>query len=205
MPRYTRIKICGIRDEAAALAAVRAGTDAVGFVFAPGKRTITPERAREIGLLLPPFVAKTGVFVDATVKDIKAIAGYVGLDVIQLHGNEPPEMCTGFSQKVIKAFGVGLTINTDEINLYPADAYLFDTQAAGSQGGTGRTFNWTLLNTVNFNKPVLLAGGLNPDNVRAAIAAVAPYGVDVSSGVETDGVKDPQKITEFIRRVKSEG
>ncbi len=205
MPGYTRVKICGIRDEVAAMAAVRAGADAVGFVFALSKRMVTPERAKEIISILPPFVAKVGVFVDSTAGDIRDIAGYAGLDVIQLHGKEPPEMCTMFSQKVIKAFRVGLTINIDEINLYPADAYLFDTLVTGQEGGTGKTFDWRLINTGSIARPVILAGGLDPDNVREAISKVCPYGVDVSSGVETDGVKDLNKISAFIRRVKSEG
>ena len=205
LPGYTRVKICGIRDEVTAMAAVSAGADALGFVFAPSKRMVTPERAKEIISVLPPFVAKVGVFVDSTAGDIRDVAGYVGLDVIQLHGKEPPEMCAEFSQKVIRAFRVGSTINIDEINLYSADAYLFDTLVAGQQGGTGKTFDWRLINIGSIARPVILAGGLNQDNVSQAIAAVRPYGVDVSSGVETDGVKDLNKISAFIRRVKSEG
>jgi phosphoribosylanthranilate isomerase len=205
LSRYTRVKICGIRDEVAAMAAVRAGADALGFVFAPSKRMVSPDRAKEIISVLPPFVARVGVFVDAPARDISEIAEYVGLDVIQLHGAESVEICGGFRQKVIKAFSVGQSLDTDEINRFPADAYLFDTLVAGLQGGTGRTFDWRLIDTAAIARPVILAGGIHPDNVREAIAAVSPYGVDVSSGVETDGVKDPIKITEFIRRVKSEG
>lgn len=201
---YTRVKICGIKEKTAALAAVQAGADAVGFVFAPGKRTVTPEQAREICSALPPFVTKVGVFVNAPAADIMEIADFAGLDAIQLHGDEPPEMCLMFRQKVIKAFRVGTKINHEKINRYPADAYLFDTLVAGQQGGTGKTFDWGLVKE-GFSRPVILAGGLTPENVSEAIAAARPFGVDVSSGVETGGVKDTGKITEFIRRVKSEG
>ena len=205
MSRYTRVKICGIRDELAAMAAVTAGADALGFVFAPSKRTVTPARAKEIISVLPLFVTRVGVFVNAPARDIREIAEYVGLDVLQLHGEEPPEIYSSFRQKVIKVFSIGQSVDTDAINSFPADAYLFDTLVAGRQGGTGRTFDWRLIDTATIARPVILAGGLHPDNVREAIAAVSPYGVDVSSGVETEGVKDPDKITEFIRRVKSEG
>lgn len=204
MKLYTRVKICGIREKATALAAVEAGADALGFVFAPGKRTVTPEQAREICSALPPFVTKVGVFVSAATADIMEIARVAGLDAIQLHGEEPPEMCRMFSRKVIKAFRVGTKINREDVDRYPADAYLFDTLVEGQQGGTGKTFDWELVKT-GFSRPVILAGGLNPENVRQAITAAAPFGVDVSSGVETGGVKDIVKIREFIRRVKSEG
>ncbi len=204
MTLYTRVKICGIKEKTAALAAVKAGADALGFVFAPSKRRVTPEQAREICSVLPPFVTKVGLFVNAPAADIKEIADFAGLDAIQLHGDEPPEMCLMFRQKVIKAFRVGAKINHEEINRYPADAYLFDTLVEGQRGGTGKTFNWGLVKD-GFSRPVILAGGLNPENVRDAIAAAGPFGVDVSSGVETNGVKDTVKIKEFIRRVKSEG
>lgn len=195
---YTRIKICGIKDAGIALMAFNAGADAIGLVFAPGKRRVTPEQAREICSVLPPFVFKVGVFVNAPVAEIADVADYAGLDAIQLHGDEPPEMCRLFRQKVIKAFRVGGALNMEEITGYPADAYLFDTLAEGGSGGTGKTFDWSKVNR-SFSRPVILAGGLHPGNVRQAIKTIRPFAVDVSSGVETDNVKDPEKIAEFIK------
>lgn len=197
---YPRIKICGIKDAPTALTAVHAGADAIGMVFAPGKRKVTPEQAREICSVLPPFVFKVGVFVNSPADEIKDVADYTGLDAIQLHGDEAPEMCAMFRQKVIKAFRVGSVLNIEEIERYPADAFLFDTLVDGQRGGTGKTFNWSLVNR-KFSRPVILAGGLHPGNIREAIATVRPFAVDVSSGVETDGVKDPHKIIKFIKQV----
>lgn len=196
-----RVKICGIRDLETAKVAVEAGADALGFVFAGGRRRISPVRAREIIKELPPFVSRVGVFINPTLKEVLDIAAYAGLDTIQLHGGESPEFCRKIRHKVIKAFPVSEKIDPDHLGRYKVDAYLLDTPASGAGGGTGRMFDWRL--AAGFpGGPLILAGGLTPDNVREAVEFFRPYAVDVSSGVEAGGRKDPQKIIEFVRRVK---
>lgn len=198
---HVRVKICGICDPDSASAAVEAGADALGFVFAPGKRMLSPRMAREIAKTVPPFVSRVGVFVNPGAGDVTRIAAYVGLDYVQLHGDESPEFCRSLGCRVIKAFPVAKSEDLDRAENYRVDAYLLDTLAPGARGGTGLTFDWRL--AAGFRAgPLILAGGLTPENVAGAIEAVRPYAVDVSSGVETGGRKDPAKIKEFIRRVK---
>ncbi|MFZ5650063.1 MAG: phosphoribosylanthranilate isomerase [Bacillota bacterium] len=198
---YVRVKICGIRDTETALGAADAGADALGFVFAPGKRTISPEEAREIIGKLPPLVSRVGVFVNLPAAEVAAIAAFAGLDTVQLHGEEPPEYCRDLGFKVIKSFPAGSAADLERAKDYRVDGYLLDTPVQGRRGGTGRAFDWRLAAGLNAG-PLILAGGLNPENVREAIEIVRPYAVDVSSGVETGGCKDIGKIREFIRRVK---
>lgn len=196
-----KVKICGICDIEAAKAAVDAGADALGFVFAPSRRRISPETAKEIIKRMPPFVTIVGVFVNPTINEIVDTTSFTGLEVIQLHGDEPPEFCATVTFKVIKSFTLAEKRDLEMTKQYKVDAYLFDTSVPGTRGGSGRTFDWRL--ATHFEKgPVILAGGLNSENVREAIEIVGPYAVDVSSGVETKGRKDPEKIREFIRRVK---
>ncbi|MFZ5597687.1 MAG: phosphoribosylanthranilate isomerase [Bacillota bacterium] len=197
----TRVKICGICDPESALCSVEAGADALGFVFTESKRRITPGRARDIIRLLPPFVSKVGVFVDQSLEEVSEIADYTGLDTVQLHGCESPEFCKALKLKVIKAVSVGASVDEELLKKYEVDAYLLDTLVPGTKGGTGKTFDWTLAGGVRW-RPVILAGGLTPDNVLEAIRIARPYAVDVSSGVETNGKKDFAKIKEFVRRVK---
>ncbi|MFZ5646867.1 MAG: phosphoribosylanthranilate isomerase [Bacillota bacterium] len=198
---YVRVKICGILDIETALGAVEAGADALGFVFAPGKRMISPEAAREIIKKLPPLVSMVGVFVNRPAGEVVEIASYAGLDTVQLHGEENPEYCKGLGLKVIKSFPVSCADDLERVERYRVDGYLLDTSVPGQRGGTGKTFDWKL--AAGFKAgPLILAGGLNPENVREAIEQVKPYAVDVSSGVETGGRKDMVKIREFIRRVK---
>lgn len=198
---YVRVKICGIRDIETALGAADAGADALGFVFAPGKRTVSPEEAREIIGKLPPMVSRVGVFVNLPAAEVAAIAAYAGLDTVQLHGEEPPEYCRDLEFKVIKSFPAGSAGDLERAKDYRVDGYLLDTPVQGRSGGTGRVFDWRL--AAGFNAgPLILAGGLNTENVREAIAIAKPYAVDVSSGVETGGRKDIGKIRDFIRRVK---
>lgn len=199
---YVRVKICGICDLESALQAVEAGADALGFVFAPGRRRISPDRAREISEKLPLFVSRVGVFVNPSLEEVRDISAHVGLDAIQLHGDETPEFCSDVGHRVIKSFPVSAEDFVKAEN-YRVDAYLLDTLVPGYRGGTGRTFDWRL--AAHFRSgPLILAGGLTPENVREAVATARPYAVDVSSGVEIGGRKDPQKIREFIRRVKSD-
>lgn len=198
---YVRVKICGVCDIETALGAVEAGADALGFVFAPGRRMITPEKAREIIEKLPPLVSRVGVFVDRPAAEVAQIASLAGLDTIQLHGGEPPEYCAGLGYRVIKSFSVGSAGDLERARDYRVSGYLLDTPVPGLAGGSGITFDWSL--AAGFSAgPLILAGGLNRENVQKAIELVRPYAVDVSSGVETGGRKDIDKIREFIRRVK---
>lgn len=198
-----RIKICGIRDSNTAQAAVKLGADALGFVFAPSSRQISPEEAREIIYSLPPFVSKVGVFVNALPEEVGRIAEYCHLDAVQLHGDETPQYVTQLDWPVVvKAFRVKDAGVLWQAVDYPVQAVLLDTYIPGMTGGSGQTFNWQLLKEVPVNRPVILAGGLTLHNVNDAIRAVQPYAVDVSSGVETGGVKDLEKIALFIKNVK---
>ncbi len=202
-----KIKVCGIRNLREALMAVDAGADAVGFVLAKSRRRVTPREVEEICQGIPPFVSKVGVFVDENPENVKEIADRCGLDILQFHGQEPPSQLQGYRQKVIKAFLLKDEMSLQEIKSYGwmADAYLLDTYVPGMPGGTGKTFNWSLIEKINIRKPVILAGGLNEENIVAALKQVKPYGVDVSSGVENDSHegKDSVKIKNFIQKVRS--
>lgn len=197
-----RVKICGITTLQGAQAAVDAGADALGFVFAQSSRRVTPEQARKIIIQLPPFVCKVGVFVNSERQEIKTIADYCGLDVLQLHGEESPQDCQGWHQQVIKAFHVKDQSFMEDIPRYRVAAYLLDTCLPYQRGGTGISFDWEQAQgTRNFG-PVILAGGIKAENVAEAVRKVRPYAIDVSSGVETDGKKDPQKIKLLLSKVR---
>jgi len=197
-----RVKICGITTPEAAQRAARAGADFIGFVFASSKRQITPEKAGGIISSLPASVQKVGVFVNESFDTIVQTAEKAGLDVIQLHGDEPPLFAEELPYPVIKAFRMGKH-NTSEIKAYPCDFYLIDSPKGPNRGGNGTTFDWAQLAEWDLDpQKVILAGGLTPDNVQEAISAAGPSGVDVSSGVETDGRKDASKITQFIKHAK---
>lgn len=201
---FVRVKICGICDLETALGAAEAGADALGFVFAPSRRMLSPDKAREIIKRLPPFISRVGVFVNLPAAEVEQIAGYTGLDTVQLHGDESPEYCKAINgYKVIKSFSVSNGHDLERARMYEVDGYLLDTPAQGLRGGTGIAFDWRL--AAGFSAgPLVLAGGLNPENVRQAINLVRPYAVDVSSGVETEGQKDINKIKHFVRRVKGD-
>ncbi|MCY3556289.1 MAG: phosphoribosylanthranilate isomerase [Gemmatimonadetes bacterium] len=197
-----RIKICGITNEADAAAAVRAGADALGFIFYEGSpRCVTPGRAAEIVAGLPPFVVPVGVFVNASADDVDGICGAVGIQVVQLHGDEPPGFCEALGRPVIKAFRVRDASWKSDAEGYPVDAVLLDTYAEDRYGGTGATFDWWLVEGSPHR--VILSGGLNPDNVAEAVSCVRPYGVDTGSGVEREpGRKDHGKIRDFVEAVR---
>jgi phosphoribosylanthranilate isomerase len=201
-----KVKICGITTLRAALAAAHAGADALGFVFAPSPRQISPQEAKKLIQALSPFTIKVGVFVNSPIKEVKDIASYCNLDFVQLHGSEPPEYCHLLRQrhKVIKAFQVKNEVSEALINAYPVDAVLLDTYLPARAGGTGESFNWALAQNLKLAQPLILAGGLTPENVGEAITLVNPFAVDVSSGVETNGKKDLTKIYKFIARAKGE-
>lgn len=197
-----RVKICGIADVPSALVASEAGADAIGLIFAPSRRQVTPERAREITAALPPFISKVGVFVDDDHHRIEDLAAACGLQAVQLHGAESPEFCEGFRVPVIKAIRVQDASSLAGLSDYQVSAFLLDTYDASALGGTGKAFDWALATRTARTHRVILSGGLTSENVMSALTRVHPYGVDVSSGVETDGTKDHAKIRAFIRRVR---
>jgi phosphoribosylanthranilate isomerase len=197
-----RVKICGISDAASALVAAEAGADAIGLIFAPSRRRVATDQAREIAAVLPPFVTKVGVFVDEERGRINDLIAACGLGAVQLHGTEPPEFCVGFRVPVVKAVRVAGASSLEGMDAYRVDAFLLDTFDASALGGTGRTFDWSLAARAARAHRIILSGGLTAMNVVEALTRVIPYGVDVSSGVETDGRKDHAKIRDFVRRVR---
>jgi len=181
--------------------AVAAGASALGFVFhKKSPRYISPSKVRPIVEALPPFVTPVGVFVDGSVHAVRDICRLARISTVQFHGEESPGYCKSFSHfKIIKAFRVNETFAFKSVLQYKVDAYLFDTFSETEAGGTGKTFNWELLKSYKFDKPVILSGGLNPENVRQAIDTLGPYAVDVSSGVEkSPGVKGYQLVQAFF-------
>jgi len=200
----TRIKICGITHLDDALMAIEAGADALGFVFVPHTpRYLHPEQARSIIDQLPPFITTVGLFVNAEQQGLEAIADGCRLNLIQLHGDEPPALCVALSRRVIKAFRVKDESSLSRLSGYRVSAYLLDTYVKGAMGGTGKSFDWNLALKAKSYGRIILAGGLTPDNVASAVLQVRPYGVDVSSGVEASpGRKDPAKVKAFIRAVR---
>ncbi|MCM2265097.1 MAG: phosphoribosylanthranilate isomerase [Desulfuromonadales bacterium] len=199
-----RVKICGITNQEDALHAASCGADALGFVFYPGSpRCVTPAQVRAMGEALPPFVTRVGLFVNETPERIRAIAGECGLDVLQLHGDEPPEACLLPPYRVIKGVRPRSADDLGRLAAYPVAALLVDAAVPGQFGGTGQRADWQLAAQLAATRRVILAGGLTPANVSAAVQAVRPYGVDVASGVEqAPGRKDPEKVAQFIRMAK---
>jgi phosphoribosylanthranilate isomerase len=197
------VKICGIRTKEAAEAAVQAGADFIGFVFADSKRNISAERAAIIAQGLPTQVKKVGVFVDEQPERMIEIAKLVGLDYLQLHGDESADIASQLPFNIIKAIPAE-PFYLNKIRGYPCDYYLIDSPSE-NRGGSGKTFNWELMEKYDLDrKKLLLAGGLTEGNVQKAIEIVHPIGVDVSSGVETNGEKDVVKIKRFIHKAKEE-
>lgn len=202
----TKVKICGLTRLPDALAAVEAGADALGFMFFAGsKRNIAPATAAQIIRALPPFVAKVGVFVNASAETVRATIAECGLDTLQFHGEETPEFCRQFAPlKVVKAFRIQNADSLKPLPEYAVDAWLLDSYVAGQRGGTGEKFNWDLAaQAKELGRPVILAGGLTPENVADAVQQVWPYGVDVSSGVESaPGQKDAGLVRRFVEIVR---
>lgn len=199
-----KIKICGIKNIDDAITTIELGADALGFVFAPSSRQMTPEAVKNIIEDLPPFTTTVGVFVNSTPEEINEIADYTGIQVAQLHGDELPEDCQAVKIPVIKAIRVkdaSSLLNLENYEPY-VKGFLLDTYVPGNQGGTGLTFNWQLVSQAKAYGNIILAGGLSPDNIADAIRTTLPFGVDVSSGVETNGQKDIEKISQFIQRAR---
>lgn len=202
-----RVKICGITNVDDALEAVRLGADALGFVFYAGSpRHVTPDEVLAITRKLPPFVTLVGVFVNEPVTVVHGIAERCGLDVVQLHGDETPEHCDMMNLRVIKAFRVRDWSSLDPIMNYRVSAVLLDSYTAGEYGGSGKRFNWEIATEAAKIRPVILSGGLTPENVAEAASIVQPYAVDVSTGVEVTGDKrrkDSYKMKTFIDNLRS--
>lgn len=198
------VKICGLRELEHALKAAQLGADLLGFVFAASPRRVSRKQAMEIISQLPARVRKVGVFVDEDYRVINDTAAFCGLDLIQLHGRETPDDCRKIACPVIKAFRVKDENSLAEMEPYQdcAEMFLLDTYIKGVAGGTGQTFDWSLARPASQYGRILLAGGLKPENVGLAIEMAGPFGVDVSSGVETEGRKDLAKIEAFIRQVR---
>ena len=200
-----RVKICGITSAEDAHAAVEAGADALGFMFyEPSPRCITPGQATAIIAGLPAHVARVGVFVDADEAAVLATAATAGLDTLQFHGSESPEFCARFELRTIKAFRVKDSSSLGQLPEYDTDAWLLDSYVKGVPGGTGEQFNWDLaVEAKRLGRPIMLAGGLTPDNAAEAVTEVVPFGLDVSSGVEAaPGRKDAAKVAAFIASAK---
>lgn len=200
-----KVKICGITSLEDALTAVEAGADALGFVFySASPRHILPDQAAEIIRHLPPFVQTVGLFVNEEPATVHAAADRCGLDIVQLHGEETPAYCVSIRRRVIKAFRVKDITSLDELLQYHVAGYLLDAWSPAARGGTGQTFNWEIAaEAVRRGRPIILAGGLTPGNVAESIRQVRPYGVDVSSGVESaPGRKDAAKIRCFTELAK---
>ena len=203
---HTRIKICGITRPEDACSAADSGADAIGLVFyPPSPRFVSAEQAAEIVDALPPFVSTVALFVDESEAEIERILGTVAVDVIQFHGEETPEYCRRFGRPWMKALRVrpGMDIVESSERYQGARAILLDTWKEGIPGGTGEQFDWALVPR-SLGRPVVLAGGLDANNVGDAVASLRPHAVDVSGGVESSpGIKDPDKITDFVAAVRA--
>ena len=192
----TKVKICGLSTKEAVKTAVSAGADYIGFVFAPSKRQVTLEQAAELAKFIPSHIQKVGVFVSPSRAELLEAVDKVGLDLVQVHGQVADDLFEDLpcaSIQAVQVDGDGHVPNSQ------ADYLLFDAPVAGS----GQTFDWDQLDMTELAQPFFIAGGLNEDNVARAIQHFSPFAVDVSSGVETDGQKDHEKIRRFIERVKN--
>ena len=206
MALRTRIKVCGITALEDARAAVAAGADGLGFIFVDqSPRKVEPDMVREISRELPPLVDTVGVFRDESIEVVEEIVNYCRLTVVQLHGLESPEYCKNIPCRIIKAFAIHAESQKEELAQYAGlvSGFLLDTYHKDMAGGTGMVFDWRLVGRIQPPGPVILAGGLNPENVGEAIRQVKPFGVDVNSGVEYQpGRKDAAKLRAFADEVR---
>ena len=191
----TKVKICGLSTKGAVEVAVSAGADYIGFVFAPSKRQVTLDHATELAKLIPSHIQKVGVFVSPSQSELLEAIDKVGLDLVQIHGQVADDLFESLPCASIQAVQVD---GDGHVPSSQTDYLLFDAPVAGS----GQTFDWGQMDTTELSQSFFIAGGLNEDNVEEAIQHFTPFAVDVSSGVETDGQKDHEKIRRFIERVK---
>lgn len=202
----TRVKICGITRIEDALAAIRLGANAIGFIFwDKSTRYIDPKEARKIVMALPPFVTVVGVYVNPSSEWVEETCSIAGLNLLQFHGDELPEFCSQFSLPYIKAVRIrsGIDLLQYAAQYSSSSGLLLDSYVEGVPGGTGRTFEWSLI-PENLSLPLIVSGGLHPKNVCEAIREAKPWAVDVSSGVEvTKGIKDADKIAAFMTGVRN--
>jgi phosphoribosylanthranilate isomerase len=203
----TRVKICGITSTSDAQTVCENGADAIGLVFyEKSPRNVSITNAAEICRCLPPFVSSVGLFLDASKEFVESVLADVALDLLQFHGSETVEYCDFFDRPYIKAIGMQGLRNeaafAEIADQYTnAKGFLVDSHAAGKAGGTGKTFDWKNV-PQNYKKPIILAGGLNPENIADAMQQLDVYGIDLSSGVESQpGIKDPQKIKQLMNEV----
>ena len=202
----TRVKICGITRVDDALDVVASGADAIGLVFyEPSPRNVSVERAKEIAAAVPAFVTVVALFVDPSEEQVQRVLNHVRIDLIQFHGDEDNDFCSRFQRPFIKAIRVrqASDVVASCLRFPNAVGILLDSYKPGVPGGTGETFDWSLIPN-QANKPLILAGGLNADNIAGAIDDVQPFAVDVSGGVEASkGIKDPEKVKAFLNEVYS--
>jgi phosphoribosylanthranilate isomerase len=199
-----KIKICGITNVSDAMVAAEAGADLIGLMFyARSPRQVSLAQAAAIARALPPYISRVGVFVNPDADTVLRAIGECGLSLLQFHGEETPEFCTQFGMMSMKAFRVKNAGSLRTLPDYATDAYLLDAYSPDAYGGTGAKFNWDLaIAAKQHGRPIFLAGGLTPENVAQAVKQVMPFGVDVSSGVESaPGKKDPAKVRAFIQAV----
>lgn len=200
------MKICGFTREQDVRDALDAGVDALGFNLARGPRRIDVARAAQLAALVPPLVQAVALFVDADEDAILAAIAATRCSAVQLHGDEPPELAERLRRRVIviKAFRIAAAADLERVRGYPADAYLLDAAVAGAHGGTGTTWDHRLLAGRDLGAPLILAGGLTPANVAAAVAAARPWAVDTASGVESaPGVKDAAQMRAFVAAARA--
>ncbi len=202
----TLVKICGITDAGDARAAADAGADAVGFIFAESPRRVSAEEARRISIALPENVIRVGVFVDAEPAEILGVSREVGLDLVQLHGDETPETVTALREagvKVMKALRVKSASSLKVLDEYEADLFLLDAYSTKARGGTGERFDWEVAKSLTGRDNIVVSGGLGPENVREAIEFFEPYGVDASSSLEDEpGRKNDDLVRRFVLAAK---
>jgi phosphoribosylanthranilate isomerase len=202
----TLVKICGITNPKDARVAADAGADAVGFVFAESPRRVDAEKARRISIALPENVIRVGVFVDEEPAEVSRISREVGLDLAQLHGDEPPETVTALREagvKVMKALRVKDVATLDALHEYEADLFLLDAYSARARGGTGERFDWGVAKSLRGRDNIVVSGGLGPENVREAVELFEPFGVDASSSLEDGpGRKNGELVRRFVLAAK---
>lgn len=200
----TKVKICGLRRKEDIEYVNMFKPDFAGFVFAKSKRKIDLKKAADLIGLLDKKIKRVGIFSNQSISQVISIADILNLDILQFHGDETQEYLEYFKSYTLwKTIKIKTKDDLKYFEKYKVDAILFDTLSTDSLGGTGEIFNWDIIENINFNKPIILAGGLNSNNVTSAIKRIKPYAVDVSSGVETNEFKDPDKIKLFIEKVRN--